>query len=82
MVNIQESRSQILLHIAGKQDIPISYEVSNNTPKVTWRMQIYVENPLVIMTFFDIFMRAFLDGLLGLPYGNNDFLPTHKGIFS
>lgn len=44
-------------------------------------MQIYAKNPLAIATFFDIFMQAFLDGLLGLPYGNNDFSLTHRGIF-
>lgn len=80
-LNIQESSSQMILRIVGEQDVPISYDVPENVPNITWRMQICTENPMAMATFFDIFMHAFLDTLLGLPYGNNDFTSIHRGIF-
>lgn len=36
---------------------------------------------MVVAMFFDIFMHAFLDRLLGPLYKSNDYLSIHMGIF-
>ena len=81
-LNPLEHHSQIVFQIAGKENGEVKLDLPDNFMSCRERLKFCADNPVAVALFYDTFVRAVLEHLLGMPFGQaNPFETTHRGVF-